>query len=58
MKPFFQSKTIIVNAIIALSALIPGVESFVLEHPDLVVAAVGAVNILLRIVTKDKVVLY
>jgi len=58
MKPFFQSKTMIVNAIIALSTLVPAVGDIVKAHPDLVVSGVGFINIILRIVTKEKIVLF
>lgn len=57
-KSIAKSKTIIVNAIIAGSAFIPGVQSFVQAHPDEVLLAIGVANTLLRLVTKGRVQLF
>lgn len=57
-KPLVQSKTVIVNALIALSAFIPSVQSFVQAHPTEVLLGIGILNGILRYVTKGKVVLF
>lgn len=53
--PLEGRKTLIVNAIIALSALYPPVGNFVQENPQMVLTGLAAVNIVLRFVTKGKV---
>lgn len=57
-KSIFKSKTAIVNALVALAGFIPGVGSWVSENPTATVTLIGAVNIILRLVTKSKVVLF
>lgn len=57
-KPLVQSKTIIVNAIIALSAFIPPVQEFVQAHPTETLIGIGVLNGLLRYITKGRIVLF
>jgi len=55
VKPIWQSKTVWVNLILALSAFIPGVGHFVRANPESVMAIFSVINVILRLVTKDKV---
>lgn len=57
-KPLEGRKTLIVNAIVAASALFPPVAEFVQANPQLVLAVLGGVNLVLRFVTKGKVRLF
>lgn len=51
-------KTLVVNAIIALSALYPPVGDFVRANPELVLNGIAALNIVIRFATKGKVRLF
>ena len=56
-KPWL-SKTLWINAVIAIGALAyPPVAEYVSSHPDLVLTAMAALNIVLRLVSKDKITL-
>jgi hypothetical protein len=55
--PFYLSKTLIVNAIIAIAAFFPSVRSWVQENPGITLTAVTALGTALRIVTKGRLVL-
>lgn len=57
-KPIFESKTAIVNAIIALAPLYPPARDWVSANPAETLAIIGVVNLLLRWITKQRVVLY
>lgn len=57
-KPLLKSKTIIVNAVVAVAALYPPAQQFVADHAALVLSSLGLVNMVLRMVTKDKIVLF
>jgi len=57
-KPVFQSKTVIVNLLIAIGSAIPSVGSFISEHPQAVLISVTAINLALRWVTKNRVTLF
>jgi hypothetical protein len=57
-KPLEGRKTLLINAIIAFSALYPPVGEFVQANPELVLNGVALVNIVLRFVTKGKVRLF
>lgn len=48
----------IVNALIALSAFFPPVQSFVQAHPTETLIGIGVLNGLLRYITKGRVVLF
>jgi hypothetical protein len=53
-KPWL-SKTLWLNAIVALGALFaPGVSEYIAAQPDVVVGVFAVVNMILRIVSKDK----
>ena len=56
-KSIFKSKTAIVNAIVLAGSFIPSVGEFVQQNPTAILTLVGALNIVLRLVTKEKVVL-
>lgn len=54
-KPWL-SKTLWVNALMAALALIPGpAHEWAVAHQDLMMMVVTGVNMLLRLVTKDKI---
>jgi hypothetical protein len=57
-KPVFQSKTVIVNLIIALGSAIPQVGQLVSDHPQAVLLGVTLINLALRWVTKNRVTLF
>jgi hypothetical protein len=57
-KPIFKSKTIIVNVVIALSALLPPVQQFVQAHPTETLLGLTAINTGLRYITKGRLVLF
>lgn len=57
-KPLVKSKTVIVNALIALSAFFPPVQQFVQAHPTETLIGIGVLNGLLRYITKGRVVLF
>ena len=57
-KPIYQSKTAVVNVIIGLSMIIPAVRDWVSQNPALVLTAIGAINIALRVITKGRVTLF
>jgi hypothetical protein len=48
-------KTLIVNAVVALSALYPPIGDFVSNNPEIVLNGLALVNIALRFITKGKV---
>lgn len=54
-KPW-QSKTLILNAVVAVLALAyPPAAEWIQGHGDVVLAAFAAINFVLRLVTKDKI---
>lgn len=55
MKKPYLSKTLIANAITAVSMLIPGVGEWVASHATLVVVGLAGLNTILRLVTKEKI---
>jgi hypothetical protein len=57
-KSLVTSKTLIVNAIIALAALYPPVGHWVSQHATLVLEAIGYANIALRLVTHSRLSLW
>ena len=56
-KPFYVSKTLIVNAIIAICALVPAAQQWVSENPGITLMAVSAIGAALRLVTHGRVML-
>ena len=57
-KPIYQSKTAVVNAIIALAPLYPPAELWIEHNATTTLVVIGLVNILLRVITKGKIVLF
>lgn len=57
-KPIFESKTAIVNLIIALAPFYPPVQEWVSANPAETLAIIGLLNLALRWITKQRVVLY
>lgn len=53
-KPYL-SKTLIFNALVAVSMLIPVVGTFVQAHTEAVLMALTGANMVLRMFTKDKI---
>ena len=58
MKPALKSKTLWVNFIMALTAIVfPPANAYMVAHPEVVASVFAGVNIVLRIITKDKLTL-
>lgn len=57
-KPLYQSKTFWLNALTLISALFPVVQEWIKENPIAFVESLGALNVLVRFFTKDKVILW
>ena len=57
MKPIWTSKTMLFNLLLSLSLLWPPANQWLLTHPNETLALIVATNVILRLVTKDKVVL-
>ena len=54
-KPW-QSKTLIMNLVVAVCAMfIPQASSYISAHPEVVAAVFSGANILLRLISKDKI---
>jgi hypothetical protein len=53
----WQSKTLWFNLAVAVAAFFPVVSNWISAHPEAVPAAFGAVNFVLRLVSKDKIAL-
>lgn len=55
-KPAYLSKTLWVNALLAVSALfVPSINEWVVVNPDSVAIVFTVVNFALRLITKDKI---
>lgn len=50
-----KSKTLWVNLLFAVLAFIPPVQTFLVAQPELVGIIVAGVNVLLRMLTKNKI---
>lgn len=56
IKKPWQSKTLILNAVVAVLALAyPPAAEWIQAHPDIILASFAAINFILRLVTKDKI---
>ena len=55
--PFYLSKTLIVNAIIAIAAFIPTTRDWIASNPETTLIAISAIGAALRIITKGRIVL-
>ena len=58
MKSIFKSKTAAVALLTGLIGFYPPVKEFVSENPESVLLGIGILNLVLRAVTKEKVVLF
>lgn len=56
-KSLFKSKTFYVNLLMALLPLFPAVNEAVQKNPEILGYAFGALNVALRLISKDKVYL-
>lgn len=54
-KPWWRSKAILLNALALLSLVIPAVADWVKNNPVEPLAALGAINVLVRFATKGKI---
>lgn len=54
-KPFWTSKTLWLNAVIAALAFFPQAQTVVQAHPEVLTLAFAAANFVLRLVTKSGV---
>ena len=55
--PFYLSKTLIVNAVIAVAAFVPSIRDWVASNPETTLLAITAIGAALRIITSGKIVL-
>lgn len=54
-KPW-QSKTLILNFVVAACALFaPGASAYISAHPEVVAGVFAGANIVLRLISKDKI---
>jgi hypothetical protein len=58
MKPIYKSKTFWANAIAVGTLFVPGLREWQAVNPEAAVVALGAANILLRIVTHGKITIF
>lgn len=54
-KPFYRSKTLIVNAAVSVLTLIPGVREFIAMNPETSAMIVSLINIGLRSLTGEPI---
>ena len=57
IKPFYLSKTVIVNAIIAACAFVPAAREWVSANPETTLIVVSSVGAFLRFISRGRVVL-
>ena len=57
-KPLLKSKTLAVNIVIILGSFLPAVGEWVKANPADTLCLLGAVNIILRLATRAKVILW
>ena len=57
VKPVWQSKTAWVNVIMAIAAFIPPVNDYIGKHPEAFVWGFAALNMVLRLISKGRIVL-
>lgn len=51
----YKSKTLWVNLLMAVAAFFPAAQAVIQNHPEAVMAGFGIINMVLRLVTKDKI---
>jgi hypothetical protein len=54
-KSVFKSKTVWMNLIIAIAAFFPPVYGWIVGNPEMVAMIVSALNVGLRLISKDKI---
>lgn len=57
IKPFYLSKTVVVNAIIGVCALIPVAKDWVSANPGTTLAIVSGLGVALRFISGGRIVL-
>lgn len=55
--PFYLSKTLIVNAIISVCALVPAAREWVSANPETTLLIVSGLGVALRVITSGRIVL-
>jgi hypothetical protein len=56
MKKPYKSKTLWINAIVAVLAIaFPPASAWIQSHPDMVMTGFAMLNMLLRVISKDKI---
>ena len=50
-----QSKTVWVNAIMAIAAFFPAIQSALQSNPTILIIAFSVINIILRLITKKEI---
>ncbi len=53
-KPFYQSKTLWMNLLMAIVAFIPPAKEFITNNPEVVSIGFVVINMVLRLITKDE----
>ncbi len=54
IKPY-ESKTVWMNLLAAIAVFLPGVDTFIANHPEQVMLGFTIINLILRALTKDKI---
>ena len=57
-KTLFKSKTLIVNAVIALASFYPPVGEWVTSNPETSLQILAGLNLILRLITKGRITLF
>lgn len=57
-KSIFRSKTLLANAVVLAAALYPPTAAYMTAEPTAAVVAIGLLNLLLRLVTRNRLVLF
>lgn len=57
-KPIWQSKTAVVNSIIAISSLVPSIANWEAHHAWEMLVGIGILNVFLRYITKGRVIVF
>lgn len=54
-KKAWGSKTVWTNLILAMAAFVPPVQEYISGHPEMVAIGWSVINIMLRLISKDKI---
>lgn len=52
-KPFWESKTLWINILAVGAMFIPPLQSYVSSHPTAAIDVIGAINVVLRLISGD-----